>query len=152
MMAERKLTGKHVAMIFVGAFGVIIIGEPAAGLLGGAHLPGAGGKNSYVASQTLRRSPRGAGGAGLGRGRASRDGILRLSINDAGRAPCAWPSSRPRWAAPPMSSTTWSPSSASTGRATSPRCRLPDGNWNIRMSAIAGDGTPFEQRVVLIKD
>ena len=29
---------------------------------------------------------------------------------------------------------------------------LGGGNWNIRMEAIAGDGTAFQQRVVLIKD
>ena len=39
-----------------------------------------------------------------------------------------------------------------TARAYVAPVELGDGNWNIRMEAIAGDGTLFEQRVVLIKE
>ena len=53
--------------------------------------------------------------------------------------------------APPMSMTTRQPAFTFDGTAYTAPVTLGDGNWNIRMVAVAADGTEFTQRVVLLK-
>ena len=53
MGKERKLTGKHVLMIFAGAFGVIISVNLVLAYSAIKTFPGLEVKNSYVASQTF---------------------------------------------------------------------------------------------------
>jgi len=53
MMAERKLTGRHVLLIFVAAFGVIISVNLVLAYSAVNTFPGLEVRNSYVASQTF---------------------------------------------------------------------------------------------------
>ena len=151
-MAQRELKGKHVLIGFVAAFGVIITVNLFMAFSAVSTFPGLEVKNSYVASQTFddRREAQEALGWNV---RAFHEnGDLNLSIRDeAGRAVQA------------------AQLVATVGRAThvqddvTPDFRfdgvnytapvpLGDGNWNIRMRALAQDGTEFQQRVVLIKE
>ena len=148
----REITGKHVLIGFVAAFGVIIAVNLALAYSAVKTFPGLEVKNSYVASQEFdeRRAAQEALGWTV-RAKHS-DGMLTLSITDAAGNPVKVAQLE-----------------ATVGRAThvyddvTPEFRfdgseyfatvpLGDGNWNIRMLALAENGTEFQQRVVLIKD
>jgi len=150
-MAGREITGRHVLIGFVAAFGVIIGVNVLLAVSAVRTFPGLEVKNGYVASQTF--DDRRAAQQALGWSVEARHeaGMLRLSITDA----CGLPVRVARI-------------DATVGRAThvaddvTPQFRfdgtayvapvaLGGGNWNIRMTAIADDGTAFEQRIVLIK-
>ena len=148
----RELTGKHVLIGFVAAFGVIIAVNLILAYLAVKTFPGLEVKNSYVASQQFdeRRDAQVALGWTV---RASHSGgLLSLSITDEAGMPVEVAGL-----------------DATVGRAThvkddiAPEFQfdgtyyyapvpLGDGNWNIRMEAIAKDGTEFRQRLVLIKE
>lgn len=151
-MAQREITGKHVFIGFAAAFG-LIIGVNLVLAISAVHtFPGLEVSNSYAASQEFddRKAAQEALGWTV---RADHTGgllILRIT-DDAGRPVAV------------------ADLDATVGRAThvrddrTPEFRfggdawvaqvpLGDGNWNVRMSARAPDGTLFEQRVVLHKD
>ncbi|WP_371225557.1 FixH family protein [Roseovarius sp. 2305UL8-3] len=148
----RELTGKHVLIGFVAAFGVIIAVNLVLAYSAVKTFPGLEVKNSYVASQQFdeRRDAQMSLGWTV---RASHSGgLLSLSITDEAGRPVEVAGL-----------------DATVGRAThvyddvSPEFQfdgthyyapvpLGDGNWNIRMEAKAKDGTEFRQRVVLIKE
>ncbi|CUH52387.1 Nitrogen fixation protein FixH [Shimia marina] len=147
--AEKKFTGLHFLLIFVGAFGVIIAVNLALAWNAVATFPGLEVKNSYVASQQFdeRRDAQEALGWDVSARAAG--GLLILSIKDAdgksiqvtnleavlGRATHVKDDREPEF--------------QFDGRAYVAREELTPGNWNIRMKATALDGTAFEQRVVL---
>lgn len=148
-MAERQITGRHVFFGFAAAFGVIIAVNLVLAWQAVATFPGLEVKNSYVASQEF--DVRKAAQEGLGwTVRADHvGGLLVLRITDAdgvpvraakldavlGRATHVAEDSRPDF--------------QFDGMAYVAPVALADGNWNIRMTAIAEDGTEFQQRVVL---
>lgn len=148
MMMAREIKGVHVLGMFVLGFGVIIAVNLTLAFNAVKTFPGLEVKNSYVASQSfdVRRNAQLA----LGWDVAARyeDGALRLNISDASG---------------PVNPTELD---GILGRATHvgddivPEFRfngtdhvavadLGPGNWNLRMKAVAADGTPFEQRVIV---
>lgn len=149
---KRELTGKHILGIALGAFAIVASVNFFMAYNALNTFPGLEVQNSYVASQEFDEL-RTAQEALQWSVRASHeDGILTLSITDQDGAPVRV-----------------SELDALVGRAThqqedvQPEFRfdgteyfasvpLADGNWNIRMSALADDGTLFQQRVVLIKE
>lgn len=148
----REIKGKHVLLGFVGAFAVIISVNLLLAYSAIKTFPGLEVKNSYVASQQWDERRAAQLSLGWEVRAAHKDGILTLSITDAAGAPVEVAQLE-----------------ATVGRAThvkddvTPEFRydgtqyfatvpLGDGNWNIRMTALAEDGTEFQQRVVLIKD
>ncbi len=151
-MKERKITGTHVFFGFLAAFGVIIAVNFALAYSAVKTFPGLEVKNSYVASQTFDDRRAAQQGLGWQVQATHGDGLLRLSIRDE--------QGRPVKAAQLH---------ATVGRATHVRedsqpefrfdgvsyvapIELAEGNWNVRMRALSGNGTQFEQRVVLIKE
>ena len=154
MMAEdttggRKLTGRHVLMIFIGAFSVIITVNLALAFNAVRTFPGLEVKNSYVASQEFDIRREAQEGLGWTVRAGHEAGALRLSIVDADGTPVEV-----------------TELDAVLGRATHVKddmrlefrfdgtayvapVELRPGNWNIRMTAVAEDGTGFQQRVVL---
>lgn len=149
---KRELTGKHVLGIFGAAFGVIITVNLVLAYSAVSTFPGLEVQNSYVASQQFDER-KAAQEALEWTVRASHSaGILTLAVTDGEGAPVELADLE-----------------ATVGRAThvledvEPEFRfdgteyfavvpLGDGNWNIRMKALAEDGTAFQQRVVLIKE
>ena len=150
-MAIREITGKHVLIGMVSAFGVIIGVNLLMAYSAISTFPGLETKNSYVASQNFDADR--AAQLALGWDvKAEIDGDeVRLSIRDSDGDPVM------------VSSL-----DATLGRAThtgedrTPEFvfrdgdyvateRLNPGNWNLRMTAVAPDGTPFRQRIVLYK-
>lgn len=145
----RELTGRHVAMIFIGGFSVIIGVNIALAVSAVRTFPGLEVKNSYIASQDFedRRDAQDALGWTV---EASIDASgVTLLIEDA-IGPLAPEITR-----------------ATLGRAThvgedrdlvfafdgtelhAPAEGLAAGNWNLRLEAVAEDGTVFQRRIVL---
>lgn len=148
-MSEKKLTGKHVAMIFVGAFTVIIAVNVALAVSAVKTFPGLEVKNSYVASQEFNTRLHDQESLGWQVYAEYVGGLLILKITDEEGG-----------AVKPASL------EAVVGRATHVRDDVtPDfqfdgaafvapvslglGNWNVRMKAVTADGTEFIQRVIL---
>ncbi len=149
MKAEKQLTGRHVLMIFVGAFGVIIGVNLILAWSAVATFPGLEVKNSYVASQEFNARKAAQEALGWTVRADAADGKVILSITDEqgqavrvggldaviGRATHVSDDIRPEF--------------IFDGAAYVAPVSLADGNWNIRMSALAENGTPFTQRVIL---
>jgi nitrogen fixation protein FixH len=150
---ERKgakpLTGAKVLMIALSAFGVILAANLALAVNAVRSFPGLEVDNSYVASQNFNEEL--AAQLALGWDVEARyaAGVLVLAFTDAdgrpvdvagidatvGRATHVRDDQTPEF-------------SYHRGTFTAP-VELAPGNWNIRLEALAPDGTPFRQRVVL---
>jgi nitrogen fixation protein FixH len=145
----RQLTGRHVLMIFCGAFGVIISVNLLMAYSAVSTFPGLEVKNSYVASQQFdeRKAAQEALGWTVRADAAEGQVILRITDADGmpvrvgdlnavvGRATHVADDVRPEF--------------IFDGAAYVAPVDLADGNWNIRMTAQSEDGTLFAQRVIL---
>lgn len=145
----KEITGKHVLLGFVAAFGVIITVNVLMAYNAIKTFPGLEVKNSYVASQQFNERKAAQEALGWSVSANHENGILRLIINgEDGRA--VEPAEL----------------KAVLGRATHVKddlelelrhdgvsyfmpVELAGGNWNIRMTAKAEDGTDFVQRLEL---
>lgn len=145
----KELKGRHVAIMFVVAFSIIIAVNLTLAFNAISTFPGLEVKNSYVASQSFDKDRAAQESLGWSVFAEAREGQVLLSVTDAQGTPVEVASL-----------------DATLGRATHVRddakpnfrfdgtryvadANLGPGNWNIRMEAAAKDGTVFKQRVVL---
>ncbi|MDA7427366.1 FixH family protein [Primorskyibacter aestuariivivens] len=147
--AERKLTGWHVLAIFVGAFGIIIGVNLALAYNAVATFPGLEVKNSYVASQSFDSRRDAQQALGWEVAADARDGEVILSISKPDGTPVQVVDLHAVLGRATHVKDDMEPDFVFNGRAYVAKVEVERGNWNIRMSAKALDGTPFEQRVVL---
>ncbi|MBO9397754.1 FixH family protein [Shimia sp. R9_1] len=149
-MAEKKFTGRHAALVFVGAFGVIIAVNLVLAFSAVKTFPGLEVKNSYVASQEFdeRRTAQEALGWDV-TARAT-GGLLILTVTDESGRPVQVSNLQAVLGRATHVKDDREPEFQFDGTAYVAREELAPGNWNIRMKANALDGTAFEQRVVLI--
>jgi len=145
----KELTGWHVLAIFGGAFTVIVGVNLTLAFEAVATFPGLETRNSYVVSQAFDQDRAAQLALGWAVSADVTDGELHLFIDDA--------------IGPVVANIT----SATLGRATNvaeditPVFRhdgvrfvadipmLGLGNWNLRLTATAADGTEFRQRVIV---
>lgn len=149
MTTERKFTGKHAAIVFVSAFGIIIGVNIALAVSAVKTFPGLEVKNSYVASQQFDERRNAQEALGWTVTAEARGGRVYLHFADAaggtvevaeldatlGRATHVRDDSAPNF--------------VFDGRDYVAPATLGAGNWNIRLKARAQNGTEFTQRVVL---
>lgn len=149
MTRDKQFTGRHAAMIFVGAFGVIITVNLILAFSAVRTFPGLEVKNSYVASQTF--DDRKASQEALGWQVAAKatGGLVILSITDENGAPVEVKSLDAVLGRATHVKDDLAPNFQFDGLAYVAPAELGAGNWNIRMKAEAQDGTLFEQRVIL---
>ena len=145
----REITGKHVLIGFVVFFGLIIAVNLLLAFKAVKTFPGLEVKNSYVASQEF--DVRRAAQEGLGwTVRAELQGReLVLSITDAD-GPVEVHALSAVLGRPTHVRDDVEPVFVFNGAAYVAPMDLSDGNWNIRMVAIAEDGTEFRQRVQML--
>lgn len=146
------ITGRKFFAIFFSFFFVIVSVNLVLAFQAVATFPGVEVKNSYVASQNFDRTRAAQVALGWEVDAAVRDGELQLRIVNADGAPV------------PVADL-----AGIFGHATSVRddqvpqfvfdgavYRAPvitsPGNWNLRFTATASDGTPFQQRVIVLVD
>lgn len=146
---QKELTGRHVAMIFGGMFGVIITVNLTLAFNAVSTFPGLEVKNSYVASQTFdenRVSQESLGWSVLAQARA---GQVSLSVTDADGTPVEVTKLDATLGRATHVKDDSTPDFKFDGTRYVASADLAPGNWNIRMVAEAADGTIFRQRVIL---
>ncbi|MEM9707342.1 MAG: FixH family protein [Pseudomonadota bacterium] len=148
-MRERELKGRHVALIFVSAFSIIIAVNLTLAFSAVRTFPGLEVKNSYIASQSFDADRASQLALGWDVSAAVDGDVVTLRIDG------------PEGPVDPVIS------QATLGRAThvgddreldfqfngqvhtAPAADLGRGNWNLRLVARAQDGTEFKQRIIL---
>jgi nitrogen fixation protein FixH len=151
-MAERQLTGRHVFLIFAGAFGTIIAVNLVLAYSAVSTFPGLEVKNSYVASQEFNERKAAQEALGWDVRATHGGGVLRLAITDAGGQPVRVASLDATVGRATHVADDQRPEFHFDGRGYVAPVTLAPGNWNIRMEARAMDGTAFQQRVVLVTE
>ena len=148
-MKEREFTGRHAAMVFVGAFAVIIGVNIFLAFSAVRTFPGLEVSNSYVASQEFddRRSAQESLGWNVTANATG--GLVILSITDATGAPVRVAKLSATLGRATHVKDDIQPEFKFDGTAYVAPVELARGNWNIRMIARAEDGTEFIQRVIL---
>lgn len=149
-MASKPLTGRKVLTITLSAFGVIFAANMALVYAAIGSFPGLEIKNTYVASQIFDRDREAQERLGWQLKTGYKDGYITLLIQDADGNPANVQTL-----------------DASVGRAThanadvmlgftqtqspySIKLPLEAGKWEVRLSAVAADGTAFRQRLSII--
>ncbi len=148
-MTERRFTGRHMAMIFIGSFTVIIAVNLTLAWNAVATFPGLEVKNSYVASQEFDVRREAQESLGWQVSARAANGVLTLSITDKQGAPVQVSDLDAVLGRATHVKDDVVPDFSFNGQAYVADASLEPGNWNIRMSAVAQDGTEFHQRVVL---
>ncbi|MEL7256097.1 MAG: FixH family protein [Pseudomonadota bacterium] len=148
-MKDRTLTGWHVLAMFCTGFGIVITVNMILAFSAVRTFPGLEVKNSYIASQFFDRDRAAQEALGWEVSANVEDDFLILRIDDA-LGPVEPQITR-----------------ATLGRAThvgddrelnfkfdgtahvAGAASLAPGNWNLRLAAVAEDGTRFQQRIIL---
>ena len=146
---QKQLTGRHVAMIFGGAFSIIITVNLALAYNAINTFPGLEVKNSYVASQSFDANRAEQEALGWSVRAEAREGQLLLSVTDDKGAPVEVSRLDATLGRATHVKDDSTPNFVFDGTRYVAPADLAPGNWNIRMVAVADDGTMFRQRVVL---
>lgn len=147
--ASKQLTGRHVALIFVTMFTVIIAVNLTLAYNALSTFPGLEVKNSYVASQHFdenRAAQQALGWSVLAQARG--DEVV-LSITDTAGQPVEVAELEATLGRATHVRDDQAPPFVFDGTAYVAPAALAPGNWNLRMKAVAEDGTAFQQRVIL---
>ena len=150
-MAQREITGRHVLIGFVAAFGVIISVNLFLAYSAVSTFPGLEVSNSYVASQEFDERRDAQEALEWTVDASHHDGVLTLAITGATGAPVEVAQLDAVLGRATHVRDDVSPDFTFNGTAYLAPVDLAPGNWNIRMEAVAPDGTQFKQRVVLRK-
>ncbi|MBM2576454.1 FixH family protein [Jannaschia sp. Os4] len=145
---QARLTGRHVAAMFVGGFTVIVGVNVALAVNAVRTFPGTEVASSYVASQTFDADRAAQDALGWEVGLTHADGTLRLSVlgPDGPVRPTVVAATLGR--ATTVADDT-SPALGWDGAALAAPVALGPGNWNLRVELEAPDGTPFRRRIPL---
>ncbi len=142
-----ELTGFKVLMIALGFFGVIVGVNIVLAWQAVATFPGIETASSYQASQEFDETR--AAQEALGWTVAPRyaDKVLEIEITgpDGGPAEISSMVALVGWATSTKDDVT--PEFTRNGAVYATPLDLPDGNWNIRLKAVAADGTNFSRRI-----
>ncbi|MDO5755936.1 MAG: FixH family protein [Rhodobacterales bacterium] len=150
-MAQREITGRHVLMGFVAFFGVIIAVNLVLAYSAVSTFPGLEVANSYVASQEFDERRDAQEALGWTVDASHHAGMLTLAITGVNGAPVEVAELDAVLGRPTHVRDDVAPDFAFDGTAYRAPVDLAPGNWNIRMTARAADGTEFQQRVILHK-
>lgn len=149
MSDERKLTGKHAAAIFIGAFGIIITVNLAMAYNAVSTFPGLTETNPYVASQSFddRRAAQEA--LGWQAEATLDDGYLVLALRGPAGEPVRPATLEAVVGRPTHVREDFVADLDFNGRDYVAPADLGEGYWTVRVEAEAADGTPFEKRLQL---
>ncbi len=146
-MSERQFTGRHAAMVFVGAFGIIITVNVVMAYNAIKTFPGLEVENSYVASQTFDARRKAQEALGWTVRAEERDGILSLAFTDRNGQPVRVAALDATVGRLTEDQDDFIPDFAFDGTAYTAPVELAPGKWDVRLKATAADGTLFTQRI-----
>ncbi len=152
MMAVREITGKHVLIGFVAAFGIIIGVNILLAVSAVRSFPGLEVRNGYVASQNFdaRRAAQQALGWELRAGVSG--GTLYLAFTDTAGQPVRPVRIEATIGRPTEDADDTEPALSWAGERFEAPVKLGKGKWILRLNAYAEDGTLFHQRRELVID
>ena len=143
------LTGRKVALIFCAAFAVIIGVNLTLAFQAVATFPGLEVKNSYVASQAFDKNRAAQEALNWDVSARVDNDTLILNIDQGGQPVAAKITSAVLGRATNVSQDQF-PELRFTGRHfEAPITPTGAGNWNLRLIAMAADGTTFKQRIIV---
>ncbi|GGL56222.1 FixH family protein [Wenxinia marina] len=143
------ITGPKFFAIFASFFVVIIAVNVVLAVQAVRTFPGLEVANSYVASQTFDRERAAQEALGWTVAAEVRGGVLRLSITDAAGAPVEAAEVTGTFGRATSVRDDQVPAFVFDGSAYVAPVAVSGGNWNLRLEAVAQDGTPFHQRVIV---
>lgn len=149
MSSSKPLTGRGVFIIFASGFAVIIAVNLALAYNAVRTFPGLEVKNSYVASQEFDERRLAQESLGWTVVAKSEGGLVILDIRDAAGKPVQVAHLDATVGRATHVNDDLTPDFSFDGRSYVARATLGAGNWNVRMKAVAIDGTDFSQRVIL---
>ena len=147
----KQITGWHVAVGFSLGFGTIIAVNVALAVNAVRTFPGIEVKNSYVASQSFDADRSAQEALGWDVSARLSDGQLVLSFQAEG-LPVAPIIERATFARATSVAADQEPVFHFTGKAFTAPVEAGPGNWNLRVTARALDGTRFQQRIIVEQD
>ena len=145
----REIRGHHVLLGFVGAFGIIIGANLTLAYNAVSTFPGLEVKNSYEASQVFDLNKEAQLALGWTVAAEVADGELRVTITDADGRPVNPPELTGTFGKATHVKADVTPDFVYQGGVHVARVPATPGNWNLRMKAVAEDGTIFQQRIPL---
>ena len=148
-MSNRVITGRQVFIVTASAFAVIIGVNMTLAYKAVATFPGLEVKNSYVASQSFDADRKAQLALGWDVAASIENDLLRLSITDPDGVPVEAADLTSTLGRATEVSQDRTPEFFFDGVAYVAPVDLAPGNWNLRILAIAADGTKFQQRIVL---
>lgn len=146
----RELTGRKVLFITVSAFGVIIGVNLVMAYFAINTFPGLEVQNTYVASQGFNDRLARQRALGWTSEASLQDNELRIVLTDAAGNPAAVQSVNAVLGRPTTEREDLTPELRFDGTAWVGTVDIDYGNWDLRLSAVASDGTEFAQRIGLI--
>lgn len=146
----REITGKHVLIGTVSAFAVIISVNVFMAYSAVKTFPGLEVKNSYVASQSFNADKAAQEALGWTIDATDRDEKLYVTITDKDGLPVQVQSITGTLGRATNVTQDQTPEFIFDGTSYVADTGVLDaGNWNYRMVAVARNGTPFKQRVII---
>jgi nitrogen fixation protein FixH len=146
------ITGPKFAAIFASFFGVIIAVNLVLAFKAVSTFPGLETANSYVASQRFDTDRQAQEALGWDVGAVVHGGELQLSIKDADGNPVQAGSVTGTFGRATSVRDDQIPAFVFDGSLYRAQVKSDQGNWNLRLVAVAADGTEFRQRIVVIVD
>ncbi len=144
-----QMTGRKVLIIAVSSFGVILAANLTLAYNAVSTFPGLEVDNSFVASQNFNQELAEQLALGWDVKASHEDGILKLAITDSDGQPVRVAHLDAVLGAATHVRADQTPDFRFTDGAYRAPVEIGPGNWNIRMHAVAENGTEFRQRVVL---
>lgn len=145
----REIRGHHVLIGFIGAFGVIIAANVTLAVNAISTFPGLEVKNSYEASQVFDREKAAQLALGWTVTAEVDGGELRVTITDAEGRPVNPPELTGIFGKATTVKEDVTPEFTYVNGFHVAHVPASPGNWNLRMKAVAEDGTVFKQRIPL---
>lgn len=144
------LTGAKTLGMFVAFFGVIISVNLVLAYQAVSTFPGVETANSYVSSQTFDDDRAAQEALGWTAHAQVSDGTLVLSLTDTAGRPVEPASVLGIFGRPTTTRDDQNPDFAFDGAVWRAPVNAGIGQWNLRLQAVAQDGTPFRQRIVVV--
>lgn len=144
----KQITGWHVFGLFTLAFGVIISVNMTLAFQAVRTFPGLEVKNSYVASQAFDRQRRAQEALKWQVAAVLEKDQLRLEIRQDG-LPVHADIRRAIFGRATHVGQDQTPVFVYDGQAFTAQVNGGGGNWNLRLTALADDGTLFQQRIIV---
>lgn len=148
-MTDKPMTGRKVFFIFASFFAVIITVNLTMAYQAISTFPGLETRNTYVASQSFDEKRAAQEALGWDVEAVIQADTLTLTINDSNGKPVQIAELNATLGRATHVKNDFSPEFIFNGKAYIAPVEVGTGNWNLRMTAMAENGTQFIRRIVI---